>query len=184
MESERLNRKRAYSQRVLRETLLEMLKTTPLHKITVTQLCERADVNRTTFYANYQDLYDLFGSIAIELHETIRNVLLQYENLEGKVYYKVLLETIRENADVCRAALRISQQEYQELHIDFAYGNIMATRAWQTSLDGNLMEYLLAGTRAIINHWLESDMSTPAEVLADHLYTLNNRLLEVENLSF
>ena len=158
MESERLNRKRAYSQRVLRETLLEMLKTTPLHKITVTQLCQRADVNRTTFYANYQDLYDLFGSIAIELHETIRNVLLQYENLEGKVYY--------------------------ELHIDFAYGNIMATRAWQTSLDGNLMEYLLAGTRAIINHWLESDMSMPAEVLADHLYTLNNRLLEVENLSF
>ena len=156
MESERLNRKRAYSQRVLRETLLEMLKTTPLHKITVTQLCQRADVNRTTFYANYQDLYDLFGSIAIELHETIRNVLLQYENLEGKVYYKVLLETIRENADVCRAALRISQQEYQELHIDFAYGN----------------------------HWLESDMSMPAEVLADHLYTLNNRLLEVENLSF
>ena len=50
MESEKMNRKRSYSRMVIRQALLDILKTTPLSKVTVTDICKRADVNRTTFY--------------------------------------------------------------------------------------------------------------------------------------
>ena len=45
----KMNRKRAYSQKVIQEAFLELSKTTLISKITVTDICRVADVNRTTF---------------------------------------------------------------------------------------------------------------------------------------
>lgn len=125
MESEKMNRKRSYSRMVIRQALLDILKTTPLSKVTVTDICKRADVNRTTFYANYEDIYDLLRSIVQELHDEIQQVLVQYKRIDGLAYYNALLDTIRDNWDVCYAALRISDQEYEEIGVDFRYRSIM-----------------------------------------------------------
>ena len=101
MESEKMNRKRSYSRMVIRQALLDILKATPLSKVTVTDICKRADVNRTTFYANYEDIYDLLRSIVQELHDEIQQVLVQYKRIDGLAYYNALLDTIRDNWDVC-----------------------------------------------------------------------------------
>lgn len=183
MKNEKRNRKQAYSQKVIREAMLNILKTTPLSKVTVTDICKRADVNRTTFYANYDDIYDLLDSIAQELYETIRQVLMQYDAMDGYAYYHILLEAIRDNADICVAALQISDQEYQALKVDFHYDRIMETRKCRSfqgiGLESNLiMDYVLAGTRSLINKWLMDDMSIPIDVMAEHLYTINSHLLD------
>ena len=38
---------------------LKLAQDQPVERITVTQICKLAKVNRTTFYANYLDIYDL-----------------------------------------------------------------------------------------------------------------------------
>lgn len=35
----------------------------PIGKITVREICERADIHRSTFYAHYQDVYDLVEKV-------------------------------------------------------------------------------------------------------------------------
>ena len=47
------------SQRALLNAFLEMRAGIPLEKISVTALCEKADVNKSTFYAYYHDVYEL-----------------------------------------------------------------------------------------------------------------------------
>ena len=37
----------------------ELLRSEPLEKITVEQICRKADVHRSTFYRYFQDKYDL-----------------------------------------------------------------------------------------------------------------------------
>lgn len=44
--------------RQLEQALLNCLQTTPFHKITIEQLCQKAMVNRSTFYSYYQDKED------------------------------------------------------------------------------------------------------------------------------
>ena len=43
----------------IQEALLELLKVKNIQQITVRAICEMADINRSTFYAHYLDVYDL-----------------------------------------------------------------------------------------------------------------------------
>ena len=48
-----------YTQRVLKESFLTLLKQKPVNKITVKEVCEMAELNRATFYAHYSDCFAL-----------------------------------------------------------------------------------------------------------------------------
>ncbi len=41
-----------YTQKVLKEVLLQLLEQKPVNRITVKEVCERAGLNRTTFYTH------------------------------------------------------------------------------------------------------------------------------------
>ena len=54
------------------DKLLELLEQRPIEKITVADLCARADLNRTTFYNYYDSPRALLAQIEQELFEKIR----------------------------------------------------------------------------------------------------------------
>ncbi len=60
------NRKVRYTKRVIRESLRELLAEKPLSRITVKELVEQADINRSTFYAHYETLPALIEEIEVE----------------------------------------------------------------------------------------------------------------------
>jgi len=58
----------------------------PLEKITVKELCERAMINKSTFYSHYADIYDLADTLETEVVSSIIQTLddpgLLFENPE------------------------------------------------------------------------------------------------------
>ncbi|MDO4647790.1 MAG: TetR-like C-terminal domain-containing protein [Eubacteriales bacterium] len=61
----------------VRFVFLNLLREKPLHKITVKEICDQAQINRTTFYKHYLDVYDL-------MDQTEQYVLSIFqEELEG-----------------------------------------------------------------------------------------------------
>ena len=54
----------------LRDTFIQMLQTKTFDQITVTELCEAAKMSRITFYAHYNDKYDLLEAIMQQLLDT------------------------------------------------------------------------------------------------------------------
>ena len=61
------NRRVQMTKRLLKEALLELLDEKPLEKISVTDVCRRADVNRSTFYAHYMDTTALLHEMEQEV---------------------------------------------------------------------------------------------------------------------
>lgn len=55
------------SRRMIRTAFQELLKEKPLEKITVTDIVNRADINRSTFYAHYADVRGLLEEIQDEV---------------------------------------------------------------------------------------------------------------------
>lgn len=51
------------SRQLITEALADLLQEKPLDKITVTDVVNRAQVNRGTFYAHYQDIPDVIGRL-------------------------------------------------------------------------------------------------------------------------
>lgn len=71
------NRSTRRTRSAIREALSEMLAVKPLGKITVQELIDRANICRTTFYAHYEDIYDLLSEVENDILSEIR------EGLEG-----------------------------------------------------------------------------------------------------
>lgn len=55
----------------MEKAMLELINTTLFEKITVRLICERAGVNRSTFYAHYTDIYDMIGQLEANLKKEL-----------------------------------------------------------------------------------------------------------------
>ena len=51
----------------------------PLERLTVKELCEEAQINKSTFYVHYRDVYDLSDKIESEI---VRDIIRTIENSE------------------------------------------------------------------------------------------------------
>ena len=71
------NRSTRRTRSAIREALTEMLAVKPVGKITVQELIDKANICRTTFYAHYEDIYDLLSEVEDDILSEIR------EGLEG-----------------------------------------------------------------------------------------------------
>lgn len=55
-----------YTQSIIRDAFFEIARKKPLSKITVSEICAIAGINRGTFYRYYMDVYDLSDQLVQE----------------------------------------------------------------------------------------------------------------------
>ena len=85
MENE--NQRVRLTKRLLKESLIEMLKEMGIEKISISELCKRSGINRTTFYLHYATPKDLLRDIERDfsaqsmasMRETERNETLEQQ---------------------------------------------------------------------------------------------------------
>ena len=65
------DRRILHTRKFLRDALIELLKEKPIGKITPTELCKRADINRNTFYSHYSSPEELLERLEEELFSEI-----------------------------------------------------------------------------------------------------------------
>ena len=59
------------TERAIKQAFMELRAEKPLEKIRVKELCDRACINKSTFYAHYQDIYALATAIEEELVDAV-----------------------------------------------------------------------------------------------------------------
>ena len=79
MVEKKTDRRILKTKRALRESLLYLLKEQPIQKISVSRLCEKSDINRSTFYTYYSSPMDLLESIEDEILNTLEEDMIQFE---------------------------------------------------------------------------------------------------------
>ncbi len=62
-------------------TFLELRSKKPLEKITIRELCERAKINKSTFYSHYKDIYDLSDQLETEVVTSVIESMQHPEKL-------------------------------------------------------------------------------------------------------
>ena len=98
------------TKKILFNSLLNLMKTKNFEKIKISDICEESLVNRSTFYAHYDDKYELL----IDLFEERKLSLLKvFEDNENKAFSKeylmellsILIDHIEENKEIYSAIL-------------------------------------------------------------------------------
>ena len=68
------NRRRRASVERIEKVFMELLQTRELNEITVSDICKLCGLNRSTFYANFTDVYDLADKMRVHLEEEVNRL--------------------------------------------------------------------------------------------------------------
>ena len=69
------DRRTRYTRQTIKDTFLELLTQKSFTKITVTEICKNAEINRGTFYLHYYDIHVKSLSIFSYQHLTFQNTI-------------------------------------------------------------------------------------------------------------
>lgn len=163
---------------------LALLEEKPLSKITVQELCRGADINRTTFYAHYEDIYGLLRKVEERMSTQVADILIDKETNEtrpfNKTWIAMLLTHIKQNEAFYRASFNdLSGNNNIRIHLMEA-GKTLAAPLFKASEKSGLhdshykLAYYEAGMTAIIRLWLNSGCPETPEELAAIITTENN----------
>ena len=168
-----------YTKMMIRNSLLELLSTKPIAKITVTEICERAGINRATFYAHYSDLlHGLESEIIEDVTHWVRPALTA-SGTDLKEVLTRLVEYIGENADICSILLSDKgDNSFQTKVVDVIEGQFMSSWASARQLSQEDAEYVYTfvalGSVGLIRKWLADGRKKPASEIADLIIKISN----------
>ena len=94
-----------YTLRVLKESLLQLLEQKPINRITVKEVCEKAELNRATFYLHFSDCFDLLESIKNDLLRDFRKSLGESGTSDIESLISAIYGMIDRNENVCRVLI-------------------------------------------------------------------------------
>lgn len=92
------------TKKFLYEGLIQLLKERPFEEVKVSDICEKAYINRSTFYAHYSDKYDLLDAFIKDLKLSLAKELEQNKNISNsREYYLEMLHIFLEHVESKKA---------------------------------------------------------------------------------
>lgn len=165
------NQRTRLTKRLLRENLLELLREKPVEYITVKELCECAELNRSTFYAYYTDVPALHQEMGGELADALLEHIHAINQGDG-IDTEPMLTYIRDNRElfhllVYREKYLNANQPVQRQIIQ-GYFNIAPELQLPCEQEERayFLEYLYMGGSAVIHRWVQNDCDLPPQQVA------------------
>ena len=181
MEEKKENRRVQLTKRMLKESFIQLLEEKDISEITIKELCEKADINRSTFYAHYNDQYNLMYKIQNELIDNVEAHLALFIHEErGSVtpgMLEEIFEYIRDNAKLCRLLLsERGDLNFQKRVLNLVYGKTINHLTSTMNLTREDAEYVYAytitGCIGVIQKWLNDDMKKSSKFMAEIVMNL------------
>ena len=168
------NRRSQETRDRMKQSLLELLERMDILDVTVSKLCDAANVNRSTFYSHYDSVADIMNEIereiAVNLLERFNEDNYDENNPFSMDHFAVVLEHMKENRIFYRAYLTQSTSQSQ---LDWAFGQLLERFAQpmmhSLHVDDIAIEYYFAffraGFIALLSHWLHNGCREDPEVV-------------------
>ena len=160
------NKRRKESQEKIEKAFIELLQTRQVKDITVSDLIKQTELNRSTFYANYLDIFDLADKTREKLEREFSNLFADYDYFNERTGALKMFRHIKENQLFYQTYFKLC---YDDKHLISTYD---PRRAEQEHISGNLkyhIEFFRNGLNAIIKLWLAGGCKESPEEMADVL---------------
>ncbi len=159
------NKRKRDSKDKIEKVFVELLQGREINDISVTDICKKTKLNRSTFYANFLDMYDLADKIREKLEIEVDNL---YKEEKEKKYnsnnFLKLFENIKENQIFYRTYFKLNMDKNTKLS-QYEYDHHLAKTIYDDKYIEYHIEFFMAGFNAIIKRWLFNGCKeTPEEM--------------------
>lgn len=160
------NKRRRDSKEKITKAFVELLQTREIKDITVSDIIKMTGLNRSTFYANYIDIFDLADKTRETLENEFSNLFAEYDYFNERSGALKMFTHIKENQLFYKTYFKLC---YDEKHLISIYD---PKRAEKEHIDSNLkyhIEFFRNGLNAIIKLWLSDGCKESPEEMAQVL---------------
>lgn len=160
------NKRRRASQDKIEKVFANLIQKKDLNEISVTEICKLTKLNRTTFYANYLDVYDLADKFREKMEFDIQEVYKEErETAHNSNDFLKLFNHIKNNQLFYKTYFKLNVKELPitEYEYDYHLGNFL----YQDKYVDYHIEFFKAGLNAIILKWLDNDCRESPETIND-----------------
>ena len=159
------NKRRRESVAKIEHVFVSLLQTKELSQITVSDICKKAGLNRTTFYANYLDIYDLADKIKEHLENEMKQLYQEeYEKRFNSNDYLKLFRHIKDNPLFFKTYFKLG---YDNNYKVVLYDYELAKKYFDDEHIEYHIEFFKSGLNAVLKKWLENDCAETPEEIAE-----------------
>lgn len=185
MDSGKVDRRVKYTKFALKESLSELLETKPIEKITVKEICEKADINRGTFYSHYSDQFDLYNHVVQEFITKAVEILGNIFESEPHDIYKsatMVYEYVKENSKLAKPLLDgrviFGFDKYTDIFNDIIhkfYLDEIKRQVPNVHFVDMVYQYIAAANITLIKYWVNTGMQESPEEMASLAMKLTSK---------
>ena len=166
-----MDRRTKYTKKIIKDTLIKLLSEKDIKKVTVSEICKIADVNRATFYRYYLDVYDLLNKIEEDFINELKAPYLEDPARISSVgaFSKEILAVFLENKDLVRILFNTNNNIYflnevLEVAYDMCKAKWMNDVPEITEAEINYAAiFIFNGALGIVNYWVKNDFDKDIE---------------------
>lgn len=173
------NQRKRITKMLLKDAMIDLMQTKPVEKITIKEICEKAQINRSTFYLHYSEPNDLLKSIEDDIIENTADYLDKIGadiNNSAMQYMLMFFRYIRENDKIFRTLLvKRENPFFRKKFIKFALERVVtslhctANKKYEKYVYG----FVINGSLGAIIEWVESDYSIPEQEIVGLIFELS-----------
>lgn len=160
------NKRRRESVEKIEKAFVELLQSKELDDITVSEICKLTGLNRSTFYANFLDTYDLADKLRKTLENEFSSLFADYDYFNERTGALKMFTHIKENQLFYKTYFKLC---YDSSHLISVYD----TKRAELELDNKDIKYHIEffrnGLNAIIKLWLSEGCKESPEQMAEIL---------------
>ena len=170
------NRRVSMTKKIIKDTFIEMLDKKNIQKIYVRELCETANINRSTFYKYYESQYDLLAEMQNDLLIQIEEKCKDADNIKG---LNNILHYLNNNNKTYRVIFKANI----DLNFPKKLLNLpIITEILNNKISNNTESkykktYILEGSYHVILEWLNNGCIEPVEEMTKALIKYINQNL-------
>lgn len=164
------NRRVKLTKKLLQDALMKLLSTHNIHEISICELCETADLNRSTFYKYYNSPYDLFEQMKQEVLEQTTQIFLENNSLSYKEKLTKLLTYSLEHEQFSKLIFNttldpeLPKQLFLHAVKEPVLKNITGTSQSEILYK---QEFYFYGTYQVIKRWINNERRESPQQIAE-----------------
>lgn len=160
------NKRKKASQEKIEKTFLQLIQRKNIDEISISTICEISGLNRSTFYANYIDIYDLVNKVKDRMADDFAQIQISNNSRQDYNGYLNLFKNIKENQIFYKTYFKL---ESISISPTTQYNIEMAEKYYNNEYIDYHIEFFRAGLNAIIKKWLNGGCKDTPEEMANIL---------------
>ena len=156
------NKKRKKSQEQIEKIFIQLIQKKNIDEISISTICKIANLNRSTFYANYIDIYDLAEKIKKNMENEFAQFQLSNNAKQDSNGYLNMFRYIKDNQIFFKTYFKL---EEISKNVPTQYRIELAKKYYDNKFIDYHIEFFKAGLNAVIKKWLNDGCrETPEQI--------------------